>query len=100
VEPVTWDIHIVDALRSIKGRQLKPKPPSMLGLNPRPGAGFKEPTESFMLERLDHSPSIARCASRNKVPNGSAFSGMRRPAAESLNAFDSRDSATPYIGTA
>ena len=34
------------------------------------------------------------------LPTGSAFSGVRRSAAELLDALDSRDSTTLHIGTA
>ncbi len=49
----------------------------MLGLNPRFGAGFKEPSEPFMPERLDHALSIARCAPRNNLPKAPVQRGPR-----------------------
>ena len=50
MEPIAWDIHIVDAVGGIQCRQLKPQSPGMLGLNSRLGVGFKEAAEPLIPE--------------------------------------------------
>jgi hypothetical protein len=41
----------------------------MLRLDAAEAAGLMKTPQPLVAKRLDHKPSIARCASRNKRPN-------------------------------
>ena len=48
------NIHILDHLRRIQGRQLHPQALAVTGLNAGNAAGLIESTQSLVPERLDH----------------------------------------------
>lgn len=64
MQPVTRHVHIIDHPRSIQGRQLQTKSSGMFGLDAGLTACLVVALQTFVLERLDHRQSIARCASR------------------------------------
>ena len=65
MEPVTRHIHIVYDSGSIQGSELQSNSSRMLGLDARLISCLEIASQAFVLKRLDHGHSIARCASRN-----------------------------------
>ncbi len=60
------NIHIINGLRRIQSDQDHPQALGVLGLNPCCGARFIEAAKSLVPKRLDHRPSVPRCATRIK----------------------------------
>jgi hypothetical protein len=71
VQSVTWDIEVFDSQSGIQGGKLHTNLWGMLGLYALLAPALVEFFEPFVFEGLDHSSSVARCATLVKMSNGS-----------------------------
>ena len=65
VQAKPGNVHVFHHRRGLQGGEEHPKPLRLVGLDPRHASRLEELLESLVPERLNHEPTIARCASRN-----------------------------------
>ena len=65
----SWNIDIANDLRRLQGNQQHPQSFRMLRLDASKIAGLIKAAQPLVPNRLDHTRSVACCASRNKRPN-------------------------------
>ncbi len=73
MESKAWQAHVVNSLRCVQGSQLHSQPCGMIGLDAGQASNFKEPLQTFVLERFNHREIVACCATHGNFSHNVAI---------------------------